>query len=204
MTDDTLKIARLSDRSVASLQEFSEGSWVEYSEGNYGVITGVVSGPLDWPTGDEETEQVGEEGEDVYVVARASKGSKPFAADEIESAEASDAFDGEPPENPEEDIDEAEMAMVYYTINDSHDYEELQQGKDELLNVPGVDDPGVGFDSWPDSWRESDKPARLILLDAWSSMGGSWTGAFKELGSRRLASAMKDEVLGTERWRGRF
>jgi len=53
----------------------------------------------------------------------------------------------------------------------------------------------------PDSWRKAEKPARLILLDAWSSMGGTFRGARQELGSKRLAAAMKDEVLMWEGWR---
>jgi len=53
----------------------------------------------------------------------------------------------------------------------------------------------------PDSWEESPKPNRLILLDAWSSMGGTFRGARKELGSARLAASMKDRVLQWEGWR---
>lgn len=198
-----MKIGRV--RSVASLEDFGESDWVEYSDGNYGVITGVIDGPLSWPTGDDETEDVGEDDENVYVVARATGGSKPFSGNELESAERSDVIDtDEVPDSPEEQIDEAEMAQVYYRVDDAHDYDELQSGLDELLSVPGVDDPGVGFDSWPDSWEEADEPARVILLDAFSSMGGTFTGCVSEVGSRRLCAAMKDEVLGTERWRGRF
>jgi hypothetical protein len=205
MSNENLRIARISDRSVASLQDYSEGDWVEYSDGNYGGIVGKVDGPVEWPTGDEEVEEVGEDGETVYIVARGSGGSKPFTADELDSAERSDVIDtDEVPDQPEEDIDEAEMAQVYYRVDDAHDYEELQSGLDELLSVPGVDDPGVGFDSWPDSWEEADEPARLIALDSWTSMGGTWTGCVAEIGSKRLCSAFKDEILGTERWRGRF
>jgi len=205
MSKENLRIARISDRSVASLQDYSEGDWVEYSEGNYGVIVGKVDGPVDWPTEEDETEQVGEDGENVYIVARATGGSKPFSASELNNAERGDVLQTEEvPDEPEEDLDDAEMAMVYYTINDAHDYEELQRGKDELLSVPGVDDPGVGFDSWPDSWEDADEPARLIALDAWSSMGGTFTGCMSEIGSRRICAAFKDEMLGTERWRNRF
>ena len=53
----------------------------------------------------------------------------------------------------------------------------------------------------PESWQKSDTPDRLILLDAWSSMGGTFRGARKELGSNRLAASMKDRVLGWEGWR---
>jgi hypothetical protein len=53
----------------------------------------------------------------------------------------------------------------------------------------------------PDSWDESPKPNRLILLDAWSSMGGTFRGARQELGSNRLAASFKDRVLQWEGWR---
>jgi len=81
----------------------------------------------------------------------------------------------------------------------------------------GVDEPtealfaGVDTDDFealqettfgiPDSWEQSDTPNRVILLDAWSSMGGSFEGARRELGSARLAAAMKDRVLQWEGWR---
>ena len=183
---------------VAELQEYAEGSWVEYSDGNYGVVVSVVEGPVEWPTGEEETEEVGEDGQYVYVVARQTGGSKPFTAEEINGAERSDVIDTEEvPEEPEEDVDDAEMSAIYEKVDDPNSYE-------ELINVPGVDDPGLGFDSWPDSWEDADEPARLIALDAWSSMGGTFTGCMSEIGSRRICAAFKDEMLGTERWRNRF
>lgn len=79
---------------------------------------------------------------------------------------------------------------------------------DELIDVPAVDDPGVGWDEYPDSWQESEQPNRLILLKAWAAMGATWRGCFREMssemtprGARRLCSSMKDEVYGTEKWR---
>lgn len=72
---------------------------------------------------------------------------------------------------------------------------------EELVSVPGVDDPGIGFDSWPDSWEEADEPARLIALRAWMNMGGTWSGCYREIKSKRVCSAYKDELLGTTAWR---
>jgi len=67
-------------------------------------------------------------------------------------------------------------------------------------------DPTANDWSMPPSWRDADVPARVILLDAWSSMGGQFDcdGAccMGELKSKRLCGAMKDEVLGTDKWRG--
>lgn len=60
--------------------------------------------------------------------------------------------------------------------------------------------------SMPPSWRKAETPARVILLDAWSSMGAQFDcgGAccMGELKSERLCAALKDEALGTEAWRG--
>jgi hypothetical protein len=199
-------LARLDSNTVAEL-ELNESDWVRYGDGEqqFGVITGKIDGPLAWPTGDDSEEMVGDEGETVYVVARMTGGSKPYTEDELDEANRDDIIEDDEymPDDPAEDLDEAEMSAVYSMMDDTRDLDELYQIA-ELINVPGVDDPGVGFDDWPPSWEKSEKPARLILLDVWSSVGGSWTGAFQEFGSKRLASAMKDEVLGTERWRGRF
>lgn len=187
---------------VAELQDLSEGDWVEYDDGQYGAIVGKVDGPLEWPTGDgeDDVEKIEDQGDgkQIYIVARASGGSKPYTADEISTVDREDVIDPEAvPDDPASEIDEAEMSEVYDRMDDP-------SSMDELLSVPGVDDPGVGFDSWPDSWREADEPARLIALDAWTSMGGTFTGCVAEIGSRRICAAFKDEMLGTERWRNRF
>lgn len=210
-TDSISRVALLRSVQSEELQEFSEGDWVKYgdSENQVGVIVSRLESSLDWPTGDEETETV-EPGEDddgyVYVVGRLSGGSKPFVSSELESANRDEIVgdEDEMPDEPESDLESAEMGIVYYKPNDPHDRALFEAAVEELINIPGVDDPGVGFDSWPDSWEESEKPARLIALDAWSSMGGTWTGCFAEIGSRRLCAAFKDEILGTERWRNRF
>jgi len=76
---------------------------------------------------------------------------------------------------------------------------------EELVNIPGVDDPNVGFDELPPGWT------RKSVLQAWASLGGMWRTCFPRMirvrgpnFSRRWCSAMKDEVLRTEEWRGKF
>ncbi len=76
---------------------------------------------------------------------------------------------------------------------------------EELLNIPGVDDPEVGFASDPRGWT------RKSYLQAWATVGGTWRSCYarmlRHFGSRmakRWCAALKDEVLGTERWRNRF
>lgn len=65
---------------------------------------------------------------------------------------------------------------------------------------------------WPESWRESDTPARLIALKAWQGMGGRHgggevpTGCVAEMmGSvadpDRFCADFKDRILGWEGWR---
>lgn len=76
---------------------------------------------------------------------------------------------------------------------------------EELLNIPGVDDPEVGFASDPNGWT------RKSYLQAWATVGATWRSCrarmVRHFGNRmakRWCAALKDEVLGTERWRNRF
>jgi hypothetical protein len=76
---------------------------------------------------------------------------------------------------------------------------------EELVNIRGVDDPHVGFDELPPGWT------RKSVLQAWASLGGMWRTCFarmvRSMGpnfAKRWCSALKDEVLRTEEWRGKF
>lgn len=215
-----MKVADICFEEIEELQEedsFSEGDIVVYDDdGHVGVVTGKLTETMEWPIGDEETEEIEASSDDpVYVIARETGGSKPYRGDELESITEDEAF-GDVDVDPVETVDEAEMARVYYVVDDPNDYDELQEAKEtirqrreELIDIPGVDDPSVGWDSWPDSWEESEKPNRLILLDMWTTVSGTWTGCVSRLSGRvsrieRFCASTKDEVLGTERWRNRF
>jgi hypothetical protein len=65
---------------------------------------------------------------------------------------------------------------------------------------------------WPESWRESDTPARLIALKAWQGMGGRHgggtppTGCVAEMTGEvadpdRFCADFKDRILMWEGWR---
>lgn len=76
---------------------------------------------------------------------------------------------------------------------------------EELQNIPGVDDPHVGFNSMPNGWT------RKSVLQAWASLGGMWRTCYPRMirvrgprFARRWCAALKDEVLRTEEWRGKF
>lgn len=212
-----MKVADICFDNIEELEngdDFSEGDVVEYDgDGHVGVITGKLTETMEWPTGEDSTEEIEASSDNpVYIVARETGGSKPYRGDELTDIAQDEAFgDIDVEADPDAVAEDAEMARVYYLVDDPMDYDELQDAKrrlrervEELIDVPGVEDPGVGFDSWPDSWEDADKPARLIALDAWTSMGGTWTGCMSEISDKRICSAFKDEILGTERWRNRF
>lgn len=76
---------------------------------------------------------------------------------------------------------------------------------EELVNIRGVDDPHVGFDELPPGWT------RKSILQAWASLGGMWRTCYPRMirvrgpnFAKRWCSALKDETLRTEEWRGKF
>jgi len=92
-------------------------------------------------------------------------------------------------------VEEEDMAVA--ELGD-YSYEELQ-------NIRGVDDPHVGFDELPPGWT------RKSVLQAWASLGGMWRTCFPRMVrvrgpnfAKRFCSALKDETLRTEEWRGKF
>lgn len=92
-------------------------------------------------------------------------------------------------------------ASVLEETDLDHDTPDVQGSAETELVNENVD----GLDDLPEGWdRES-------VLEYWSSIGGSWESAVDDLTdefgddrAKQLASAMKDEVLRTERWRNRF
>lgn len=207
------------DEDVAELQDFEEGDWVQYNDDQVGVIVGKLTESFEWPSENVPEDAQAEVGEDeeidegmsklaassddpVYIVARASGGSKPFHSSDLESISRDEAVGDLDVEDPEEDLDDAEMSATYSMVDNPYSIAELQ-------NIPGVRDPHIGFKDWPDSWKESEKPARLIALDAWSSLGGTFRTCRADMAGRisrpaRFCAAFKDEMLGTTRWRNRF
>lgn len=186
--------------------ELSEGDWVTYGDGKRGVVIATFDSTFTWPTGeDDEMEVEVAEGETWAIVARESGGSKPFPESELTASDGPTI----PDDVGASDLEDAELAQVYYVASDPHEIEELQTARAELVSVPGVESGNIGFDSWPPSWRKSAKPGRVIALDAWTSMGATFRGCVAEMQTsmarpQRFCAAFKDEMLGTERWRNRF
>jgi len=62
-----------------------------------------------------------------------------------------------------------------------------------------------GIEEYPPGWEYES------VLEYWHSVGGTWSDCVEDLTeeldndrARQLCSAMKDETLGTTRWRNRF
>lgn len=183
MTDkDTLTVVEPESEEVTlvdTLQADSEGDVVELPDGGKGVI--VMEGGDDVEIDGESVA----EGE--VVVAYASRqGYTIVNADELGSADFEVDEDADP-----KAVKDAMAADAYADLEEPESTEAI----DVLVGT------GIGFDSWPDSWEDADTPARIIALDAWSSMGGTWSGCFREIKSKRVCSAFKDEILGTTKWR---
>lgn len=137
--------------------------------------------------------------EPLYVVGT-EEGSLVVNKSEIVDEQWPPTEEGDP-----EKVTEAEPKANYTKENTNPfaDYEPQLTRGNAIQGRIEPEDPGIGFDSWPDSWEESEKPARLIALDAWSSFTppASWTGCFNEIGNKRICSAWKDEMMQTTGWR---
>jgi hypothetical protein len=75
---------------------------------------------------------------------------------------------------------------------------------EQSANMSSNQETTFGF---PDSWEESDTPARLILLKAWAGLGGRFTSCVREMRGElvgspdRFCASFKDRVLQWEGWR---
>jgi hypothetical protein len=126
-----------------------------------------------------------------------------------------------------DDMDATEDEPVYAVVVEDEDvgvgfYRESDLSEGDISELPGPDNPeseledngdeeamvaGDGRFTWPESWRDSPQPARLIALKAWAGMGGSWRGCRREMvgniaSPERFCSDFKDRLYGTEKWRG--
>lgn len=155
---------------------YEEGDVVATPDGR-GVVAAVLTEQSYFPQegGEDEYEQVSATSDQpAYVVGLESVGSAPYRASALETTSL---------EDDEEDVPDVEG-------------ERLAEIVDEEVN---------GLDSLPEGWdRES-------VLEYWEGIGGAWeecvedtSDEFGEERAKEHCSAMKDEVLRTERWRNRF
>lgn len=186
--------------STVELQEFSEGDYVEHGEFGQGVIVSVMDESFEFPT--ESTEDpdmttVDASSDDMtYVVALMSGGLSTASGDELDGIGGlnGDGVDVTDPDEAASNIDNAELGSWY-----------ANKSSEELVRLPGVDDPGIGWDGLPDGWT------RKSVLQAYASLGGTWRSGYAKMlthfgpfAAKRLISSLKDEVYGTTHWRNRF
>lgn len=202
------------------------GDMIEYADEKYGVVTEKYTDNFEFP-GDEGPESdlvevEASEDSPTYIVAKEENGTEPMNASDFEVVDRSEVFDDEDPD-PKKDLDKVEEEMsatleAYENAEDIHtlagidelrEYDVTGRTAEELVSVadvPGVTRNDVGQAPWPESWRESDKPARLIALDAWADFNASHTGCVREMTGRirrpnAFCAAFKDAILGYETWR---
>lgn len=189
------------DAEIEELARYEESDTVDTPDGK-GVVAAVMRKTFKWPVGDDgEDEKVNGSSENpAIIVALVSGGSKVYRKGDLTSASL-DAEKGDSEEEAQKLAENVELGSIYSMMEDPFDPVEFE----ELVNMPKVDDPEVGFASMPNGWN------RKSVLQAWATVGGTFTSCrnrmVKHMGPRfatRWCAALKDEVLGTERWRNRF
>lgn len=182
---------------------------VEASSDNPMYIVALLEGGSVAVSADEieEIEGLEGEGEDIESPEEVID-----AGDEAETAPVYAYSDN--PSNKEE-LEEAKVRYIhenyaeeladYVNENDASLATLEKLSSEELVNIRGVDDPHVGFDELPPGWN------RKSVLQAWASLGGMWRTCYPRMirvrgpnFAKRWCAALKDEVLRTEEWRGKF
>lgn len=180
-----VELDRLRGGDQAALAEYKTSDTVSYGQGEKktGVVLEVLTSDTTVPTGEDSDKEV-EASQDSpkYVVALGhSDGFKVFSGSELSSGEINiDDLD-----DPKEDLKDEKAANEFIGT----------ERTDENGEVAALDW------SYPRSWRKSKKPNRLILLDAWTSMGGTFRSCYPRYGGKRFCASMKDKVWGTTYWR---
>jgi len=176
-------------KDVTAATRYSDGDKVETSDGTRGVVVEIETEPFDGPSGEEVDASPSSP---AYVVATVDGAEVVTASDLVSSEWSTDI--GTPDEKLADDQGADDAAAL--------------EAAASLSLEAGVKD----FD-YPESWKESEKPNRLILLDAWAGMNGQFScgggcckGTMMKSGmgdraSNQFCAALKDRVLLWEGWR---
>jgi hypothetical protein len=146
-----------------------------------------------------------------------------WGQDEVEDAKRTISFiarmRGQKPDDPRDGVHGCPSPWAISLLNwaynpfdtlpnvpDDDDLPEVEQLEESVSDVPRVTRNQMGLQPWPESWRESNKPARLIAMDAWTSMGATFRGCRRSMvGSirnpNRFCAAFKDAIYGHTYWR---
>ncbi len=159
---------------------YDEGDSVDTPEG-FGIVSEIRTEGFTGPDGDDVEAS---EDSPTYIVALESEDNPvgTFKANELDSTEF-----------PEVDVEDP-----------AADFEAMRNIADAVDgDAEALQD---GFFEWPQSWQDSDQPARLIALKAWAGMGGRHTGCVREMRGNvgqpnAFCGDFKDRILGWEGWR---
>ena len=214
--DDVDEVTLSSSRETVPVaileEEIEEGDYVDYGNEDWGLVFAKHTENFEFPGGEDPdsdmVEVIATEHKPVYVIGKAEGGTEPMVSSDITKVDRSAIFDPEDPD-PEEDldeIDEEEMGFDDSEENANYNYDVGELNQRTAQSIPGVTRTQRGQSPWPRSWRQSDKPARLIALDAYQSMGMSHTGCTRSMRGKiarvnAFCAAFKDGVLGYKTWR---
>lgn len=191
--------------------EMDEPTDDEYDYERLGFVIDKHTDDFNWANaeGDGGQTVTVEDGREVYIVglAHTNGGSHPFYADQISTVDRDEILgdmdiDADPADmgDEEDGEDEEENSEPELDISGSSTVEELTP-----VNSP-VTSRGNAGPPWPESWKKSNKPARLIALDAWQSMGASFRGCRRSMvksmsNPNRYCARFKDTIYGHTYWR---
>jgi len=204
------QMVRVDADAVPASDDEDDDSNTHDGEHNYeqiGYVIEVYEDNFSWFDHDEDEPIDVEvnEGETAYAVALGTQtaGAQVFSADELEPEDRDEILG---------DVDvDADIGDAAEEV-DPEDLEgnEAEAGEAELAvgidSVPRATRTQAGLSPWPESWRKSNKPARLIALDAWTSMGGTFRGCRRSIighvrNPNRFCAAWKDQIYMHTYWR---
>ncbi len=171
-------------------QQYEEEDKVNTPDGR-GFVVDVLTEGFD-VEGEEKVEASEESPTYVVVIEDENKAFGYYKADDLEKEDWDSGV-----EDPVSDLKE---------VGDEDRENILKVRIEEVLAA--VRKNQEGHFTWPESWRKSDKPARLIAMDAWLSMGASGVSSCirtmrGEVASpERFCADFADRLYQWEYWRG--
>jgi hypothetical protein len=163
---------------------YQEGDVVQTPESGVGVIAGAVAEDQTAPEDSDLPDIEASPDSPTYVVVTEdeSQGMSLLKASDLEATEIEAEVDA---------LDSTKEAAAMAELAPDDSDSEIAE---------------LDF-TMPESWRESDTPARVIALDAFASMGGSFDGCTREMRGAvsnpdALCGSFLDEVLQYPYWRG--
>jgi hypothetical protein len=186
---------RVEAQTVLAEAGYTEGQKVEL-DGQRAIVVEVRTEPFTGPDGSEHDAST----DSPLFIVGTQDGAEVATESDLTSSDWS--ADVEDPESGLQETAEAMHASVMASLP-----------SDVSPVYHGTLEAGPTDWDYPESWQESETPNRLILLDAWSSMGGQFdcgggccmgtmtSGGMSKGAAAEFCASMKDRVLLWEGWR---